>query len=291
MSGSDGSGVPNTATVTDRHGNQYVAAFDTPGNCGQLPQNPTPPASRIGGGLVEPMIDDTPRGEQFCPQWVGAQQITDSNGNVINGFNPTDNLAPGVDTLGRALPLSAISNVTASNSGNAGDTSGCTDTASEAYLASYNALDSTVHHVKMCYTQLAMQTAFNQPNVIEYPGGPALAPGSDIFKAINQLPTLTTVILTDGTKWAFTYDNFGELISIGLPADRLMMMANMQPFFEQTDGTEAETPPGGYLYISDREKDGGIIDALQINRMSLPKFLDGIPSRSLQEGDQQNWTH
>jgi len=47
-------------------------------------------------------------------------------------------------------------------------------------------------------------------------------------------------------------------------------------FFEQTDGTELETPPGGYLYISDREKGGGIIDALQINGMPLPFTANDI---------------
>jgi hypothetical protein len=83
MSGSDGSGVPNTATVSDRHGTQYIAVFDPPNACGQLPHNLTPPGTRLGplGGFAEPIIDDTPRGSQFCPQWAAVQQVTDSNGN------------------------------------------------------------------------------------------------------------------------------------------------------------------------------------------------------------------
>src|ERR1044071_1385886 len=209
MSGSDGSGVPNTATISDRHGNQYIVVFNPPNTCGQPPSNPTPAGTRVGplGGYAEPMMDDTPRGSQFCPQWAAVQQVTDSNGNFFSAPNPSQP----TDTLGRVLPLSSIT--TASDNG------GCATTypVAGAYLLSYSAPDGTTHQIKMCYTQLTMQTAFNQPGIQEYPGGPALPPGSNVFQADNQLPTLTTVILADGTKWAFAYDNFGEISSVSLP--------------------------------------------------------------------------
>ena len=135
MSGSDGSGVPNTATITDRHGNQYVAVFDPPSTCGQLPQNPALPHARIGGGSAAPMIDDTPRGDQFCPQWMGAQRVTDSNGNVVNTFNPANSSDPGTDTLGRGIALGTVSATS--------DYSGCASTypVAGAYLLSYSAPD------------------------------------------------------------------------------------------------------------------------------------------------------
>jgi RHS repeat-associated protein len=209
MSGSDGSGVPNTATISDRHGNQYIVVFNPPNTCGQPPSNPTPAGTRVGplGGYAEPMMDDTPRGNQFCPQWAAVQQVTDSNGNFFSAPNPSQP----TDTLGRVLPLSSIT--TASDNG------GCATTypVAGAYLLSYSAPDGTTRQIKMCYTQLTMQTAFNQPGIQEYPGGPALPPGSNVFQADNQLPTLTTVILADGTKWAFAYDNFGEISSVSLP--------------------------------------------------------------------------
>lgn len=39
-------------------------------------------------------------------------------------------------------------------------------------------------------------------------------------------------------------------------------------FFEQTEGTDEGTPPGGYLYISDRQNNE-IIAAVEINRITL----------------------
>src|ERR1051326_1587283 len=39
MSGSDSNGIPTTATITDRHGNRFVAVFDPSGSCGALPYN------------------------------------------------------------------------------------------------------------------------------------------------------------------------------------------------------------------------------------------------------------
>src|SRR5689334_17051333 len=103
MSNPDSNGVMNTATVTDRHGNQYVASSwiggtDTgPTMCPQLPGNHPVPA-RVDGGVINPIIDDAPLGQQDCLQAAFAEQITDSNGNFIS--NPE---AGPTDTLGRSF--------------------------------------------------------------------------------------------------------------------------------------------------------------------------------------------
>jgi hypothetical protein len=101
MSVLDSNGVPTTATITDRHGNRYVAVFDASGDCGALPFNPPLPwagsSPNMGGGYA-PMIDDTPRGDQFCPQIAGVPTITDSNGNVMQTYDPANNTYPGSDT-------------------------------------------------------------------------------------------------------------------------------------------------------------------------------------------------
>ncbi len=214
MSGADANGVPNIATITDRSGNRYVATFDATGACGALPYNaPLPWAggTPLMNSGYAPMIDDAPSGSQFCPQLAGAPAITDSNGNVIQTYDPANNFFPGSDTLGRAIPLETITLTS--------DYTGCVSTnpTTGAYLVSYSAPDGTSRQIKMCYGQVPMQTAFNQPLVVDYPGGPAipqvqLQPG-------NQIPILSTVILADGTKWIFSYDNYGEINSVSLPTE------------------------------------------------------------------------
>ncbi len=75
MSNPDSYGVMNTATVTDRHGKQYVGnvtygGTDTgPTMCPQLPGNHLPPVPDGGlGNLIQPIIDDAPMGQQDCAQ-------------------------------------------------------------------------------------------------------------------------------------------------------------------------------------------------------------------------------
>src|SRR6185369_7121257 len=218
MSGADENGVPNTATITDRHGNQYLARFASWGNSGgdcggQLPMNHLPPA-RIGGGLVEPIIDDAPMGDQYCPQIQGAYKVTDSNGNYLNLFDPVTS-ASGMDTLARSLPLEtgtvAPNNV------------GCPSSSSvySAWLVNYSTPDGTIRQMKLCFADIAFQTTFN----VTFSDGTPIAEGkgkafigSTFAQAPNILPAISGVILADGSKWTFTYDNFGEITNIGLPS-------------------------------------------------------------------------
>ncbi|HET9165370.1 MAG TPA: hypothetical protein VFP11_05195, partial [Candidatus Angelobacter sp.] len=214
LSGSDGSGVANTATVTDRHGNQFVAVFDAPVNCGALPQNAPLPwagASPNMGGGYAPMVDDAPSGDQFCPQIAGAQRITDSNGNVMNVFDPANALYPGSDTLSRTPPLASITATTVY------DNCVSANPVTSAWLLDYKAPDGSIRQMKMCFAQIPLQTAFNLTGVFEAQSSPALPPSSKIMEASNALPPLATVILADNTKWVFSYDGYGELTSISLP--------------------------------------------------------------------------
>jgi RHS repeat-associated protein len=217
MSGADENGVPNTATITDRHGNQYLARFASWGNSGgdcggQLPMNHLPPA-RIGGGLVEPIIDDAPMGDRYCPQIQGAYKVTDSNGNFLSLFDPAT-LIPGVDTLGRALPLETGTV--------ASDNSGCLTTSAtySPYLVNYNAPDGTTRQMKLCFVDIPFQTAFNitlgGTPVTEGYGKGFIGPTPP--QAPNVLPTVSAVILADGTKWTFTYDGYGEITRVTLPS-------------------------------------------------------------------------
>ena len=193
----DSYGVMNTATVTDRHGNQYlvtswIGGTDTgPTLCPQLPGNRLPQV-RIDGGLIAPIIDDAPMGQQDCPQAAFAEQVTDSNGNLITTLQ-----AGPTDTLGKN---SAFFNGTITT-----DYSGCVSshTISMATMQSYTAPDGTTRQMKWCYGNIPIATAFNVSGIVELTG------------AVSQ--PLVTVVLGDGTKWTFDYDNYGQVTFVGLP--------------------------------------------------------------------------
>lgn len=211
VSGSDENGVPNTATVTDRQGNQYVATFPNFQNCsGTVPSNRLPSA-RIGGGSIAPIIDDAPMGDEYCPQLVGAHLFTDSNGNWMGQLDVTSS-NPAVDTLGRTLPFG-----TGSLSTDYGDCVSPVPVAS-AWMMNYNSPDGTTQHIKLCMTNTPLQTAFN----LTLPDGTFVEEAQNVnFSAGQNIPNggsaISTLILADGTKWAFTYDNYGDITSITLP--------------------------------------------------------------------------
>jgi hypothetical protein len=200
MSNPDANGVMQTATVTDRHGNQYTANSWTGGTesgtsvCSWLPGNHLPPAMDGGmGNLVQPIIDDAPLGQQDCPQFTYAGQVADSNGNLIS--NPEFG---GTDTLGRTFTFFTGSATTT-------DYSGCVSshTISAAIVESYTAPDGSTRQIKLCYGNIPINTAFNVSGIADYTGG------------ISQ--QLVTVIQADSTKWTIDYDNYGEATFIGLP--------------------------------------------------------------------------
>src|SRR6185312_1706966 len=198
MSNPDTYGVMTTATITDRQGSQYITSSwfggtDTgPSFCPQLPGNHLPPG-RLAGGLVEPMVDDTPMGQQDCPQSAYAEQVTDRNGNRISNL-----FAGPTDTLGRTFAFFNGGTTTTNYDGCA---TGHTNTL--ATFQNYTAPDGTTRQMKLCYANFPIATAFNVPGIVELTGVSA--------------SQLSTVILADNTKWTFDYDSYGEVLSVGLP--------------------------------------------------------------------------
>ena len=153
LSNPDTNGVPATATVTDRHGNQYVAIFPgTGGGCMSMQRNELPPAKMGQGGSINALIDDAPMGDTYCPKQATAQQVTDSNGNRMM-FNVVSNPNPGADTLGRNLPLEFGANPTT-------DYSGCVSRFAINYAmwGSYTAPDGSTRQMKQCYAAAPIQT-------------------------------------------------------------------------------------------------------------------------------------
>ncbi|MBZ5530317.1 MAG: hypothetical protein LAO20_02695 [Acidobacteriia bacterium] len=190
----------STATVTDRHGNQYVAVFPTTSGCGPMATNHLP----SGGGGVNPLIDDAPMGDQYCPQVAFAQQVTDSNGNRI--AIPVPGVpGAGTDTVNRVFPLS---NLTL-----ASDFVGCVSVGGHAFTtawtATYPAPDGTSRSMKWCYANITIQTSFNT-GALEAQNAPGVTPPV-------QSSELVTVIQADGSRITFDYDSYGNLTYVGLP--------------------------------------------------------------------------
>jgi RHS repeat-associated protein len=197
LSNPDGNGIMGTVTVTDRHGIQYLGSFLNYAGC------PKPTGNRLPQpGNIAPLVDDSPLGDRYCSQVSIARQVTDSNGNIMS-LRGTANQNPGIDTLGRTMPL---------NTGTpTSDYSGCVSPLpiAGAFLLSYVAPDRTTQQIKQCMANVPLQTSFNQPGVIEFQnyGGQSTVPSL----------MLVTVVLADGTKWTFDYDSYGEVINVGLP--------------------------------------------------------------------------
>ncbi len=211
VSGSDENGVPNTATVTDRQGNQYVVTFPSFQNCSGTVSSNRLPSARIGGGSISPIIDDAPMGDEYCPQLVSAHLFTDSNGNWMGQLDVAS-LNPAVDTLGRSFPFTTGTLTT-----DYGDCASAVPV-SAAWIMNYNAPDGTSQHIKQCFTKPLLQTAFN----LTLPDGTFVEEAQNVnFGAGQNIPTggnaISTLILADGTKWVFTYDNYGDITSITLP--------------------------------------------------------------------------
>jgi RHS repeat-associated protein len=211
LSGSDENGVPNTATVTDRQGNRYVATFPSFQNCSVTVTTNHLPDARVNGGSIAPAIDDSPFGDEYCPQLAATQSVTDSNGNTIGLSDPATSNPP-VDTLGRTFPLGTGAATT--------DYSGCVSAAPiiAAWLMNYNAPDGTARQMKVCYSSATTQTAFH----LTLPDGTTVEEAQDVNFSAGQnsprvAPGLATVILADGSKWAFAYDTYGEMTSVSLP--------------------------------------------------------------------------
>jgi RHS repeat-associated protein len=197
-------GVPTQVTVTDRSGNQYLGYFHGSGNCGRAPTN-----FMIGvPGPLQPMVDDAPAGEQYCPQTAFASLVTDSNGNQVV-LHSLGNVNPTGDTLGRTPAL------TTANS--AADFSGCVSSQpiSSAMVYPYQDPNGVVRNIKFCAAEFPIHTAFNQPNG---GGGTYLEAitSTDPNSGLHFIPVVTAV-LSDGTRWTFDYDIYGEITSIGLP--------------------------------------------------------------------------
>jgi YD repeat-containing protein len=212
VSNPDLNGVMNNVMVIDRKGIKYPGVFSTYADFKSCYHPGTNAISTPSN--YQPVIDDAPFGEGFCKQVAFARQATDPNGNQMNFVRttllPTTPPALTTDTLNRSMPFSFIP----ANTGTA-DVSKCVSVSgrpiNDSNLIYYNAPDGTTQFIQRCYSLTPIQTAFNQPSIVEAPNGNTTAP-------LTQLRQLVTVVLADGSNWVFDYNNYGDVIYVGLPA-------------------------------------------------------------------------
>jgi RHS repeat-associated protein len=188
MSGDDGNGVPNTATIIDRNGTQYIGGFFG-GDCSTDP----------GNGLPGSIQTTT------CFQHFSLGSVVDANGNILNPTVPI----PNVDTNGSPSILA--------HAAVGSESAGCFASFGTpwVYYFTYPAPNGQSNQIKLCfspYPQLA--TSFSQPGVHQfqdvYSGHP--------FPGGWRPPVyLTNVILPDNTQWSISYDSYGEITSVGTP--------------------------------------------------------------------------
>jgi RHS repeat-associated protein len=188
MSGDDGNGVPNTATIIDRNGTQYIGGFFG-GDCSTDP----------GNGLPGSIQTTT------CLQHFSLGSVVDANGNILSSPVPI----PSIDTNGSPSILA--------HAAVGSESVGCLTSFGTpwVYYFNYPAPNGQTNQIKLCfgpYPQLA--TSFSQPGVHQfqdvYSGHPF--PG-------NWRPPvyLTSVILPDNTQWSISYDSYGEITSVATP--------------------------------------------------------------------------
>ncbi|HEY2390212.1 MAG TPA: RHS repeat-associated core domain-containing protein [Candidatus Angelobacter sp.] len=206
----DANGIGTTAIITDRRGMQYQGMFSgsAPGTspvC-RIPQTSNNlPHSSSG---IAPMVDDSSGGAADCSQVAYASLVTDSNGNQMI-LTPRAESSTARDTLGR-VPQLFLSGPAYSSA----DPTGCGGAHPFYYSSVFYYIDpnGSTQPVKLCYSQLTVHTAFNQMAYGTIPVGEF-----DSSLLPSPYAGLTNVILADGTKWAFDYDNYGEVTYIGLP--------------------------------------------------------------------------
>jgi YD repeat-containing protein len=185
MSNPDANGTPQTATIIDRNGNQYVS------------NGHTDTCSRSTSG-----VDTT----TTCNETFHMMAVTDTNGNVYNLFGSGGASTPGTDTLGRTTPFANGLGSTTS------DYTGCVSNSgpvTSAFVESYTGPGGVTNNIKFCYATIQLQTNFGISTIQEVQNSSGRAPTTQT--------QVVSIVLADGNKWAFQYDSYGELTSVTLP--------------------------------------------------------------------------
>jgi RHS repeat-associated protein len=190
-------GIPETGIVTDRKGEQHVSTFGG-GRC-TFPVYFVPRPS----GNFALVYDNWETGPTVCTEHSLLQQIIDPNGNALSLQAPLVSPNPPQDTMGRpSWPLQG---------GTPSDASGCINTLpfAQSIVYTFPSENGVQNRIKICMGTPTLQTSFGLPGVIEFQNTPVAAQPPN--------PITTSIILPDGTSWAFSYDTYGNVTTIQLP--------------------------------------------------------------------------
>jgi YD repeat-containing protein len=197
VSNPDTYGVPQDVTVINRNGEQRIGTFG-----GARCSDPQWFAPRPAGGYAR-VYDQWQSSATVCVEHSLIQKVVDHNGNTISFQAPLISATPPIDTAGRpSWPLQG---------GTLGDSSNCINTLpfAQSVVYTYTGANGAQNQIKVCMGAPTLQTFFNLGGTTEYQNTP---PGSQA-----QTPIITSIILPDGTYWSFSYDNYGNVVSIHLP--------------------------------------------------------------------------
>ena len=203
-------------TVTDRDGNKFEGDFGP--DFASSATCPHPANFMISSpGHVQPVVDDSPVGDQYCPQTGYASSVTDRNGNQMALAGGLGAAFVASDTLGRAPATWPITT-------SYGD---CVSpyAISQAGLYSYQDPNGITRNIKLCYSEFPIHTAFNASGVAE------AVTSTDPSSGFHFI-AVASVILADGSYWAFNYDNYGEVSSIHLPTGGTLSYSGAPSLFQ-----------------------------------------------------------
>src|SRR6185312_9189733 len=188
-------GIAQTVNVIDGQGTQHIGTFG-PARCAM----PSPAPPRPAGGYAR-VYDQWQVSPSICVEHSLWQTQIDVNGNILSYPPLPGSSTTPLDTMGRTSETF--------QPGGQSDATNCVNTQPFAFsfIFSYASVGGLQNQIKSCYGALPIQTSFGFTGIAEYQ---AVFPGA-------TLDPLTTIILPDGTKWVFNYDQYGDVTSISLP--------------------------------------------------------------------------
>jgi RHS repeat-associated protein len=190
MMNPDANGIMSTYVITDRSGNQYQGNFSMSDDCRMPPTSPfpfpVPPSHFI------PEADQTTNSIFSCAQVSDVPGEIDTNGNAL-------------DTMGK--------NLTAPSPRATTDYSDCASPLpiTGAMIAQFPGPNGSMLPVKLCYSDVTLQTNFSQAGVAQ------LQSIGTWMDHPSSLRLVHTIVLPDHTKWTFAFDSYGEVTHLGLP--------------------------------------------------------------------------
>jgi RHS repeat-associated protein len=149
--------------------------------------------------------------------------LVDANGNIMNLGFAMDPVTTAVIITDLVDGNGNTINFASGPGAGAAATANCPtlSTASGAYAFSFPGPNGKISPLTICYASVTLAPTFSQPNV----GAPK---NDTLFKSFpmgSQTAPVGGMIMPDGAKWAFSYDDYGNITTINLPTGGVISYA------------------------------------------------------------------